>query len=404
MHNKELFRDATIKTLSIVFAILLWFYVITEQNPVVPKDITIPVRLINLDALSQNNLVLIENPDSFFITIRLKGKKEILDAVNQNTLNAYADVSAYKAKGENTLPVVINGIPEGVAVTSRSEHNIRVNIDNMLTVQRPVTIKVTGNPMGGLANLTPIPTPSEVVLTGAESVVNNIKTVRVDVDIAGVNSNVTKKLPVRLLDEAGRDVAGVKLDTQWINVDVPIANTKRVPIQLVLDGTPSPGYMIASQIVQPGEILVTGDQKSLDLLTIVNTGKVDINNITESLKVPVALELPPGVQLVNANEQINALIDVEKIVTRTIEIDQIEFRNLSDKYTVENAFTGSVKMTVRGPENLVNTAETSILLNVDLASAKEGLASYEIQWTKPLGIEVLETTPTSLALDIKSRE
>lgn len=399
-----LLRDTTIKILSLVFATLLWFYVITEQNPVVPKDITIPVRIINMEALNKNDLVLLDNPGSFSITLKLKGKKEILDAVNQNTLNAYADINNYVVEGENTLPVIINGLPEGVAVTSRSEHSIKINLDKKIVTQRPITVNVTGNPLGGMANLTPVLTPSEVVLTGAESIIQTVAAVRVDVDIAGVDANVTKQLPVRLLDEAGKDIKGVQLDTQWVNVTVPVANTKRVPIQLVLDGTPGEGYVITDKLIHPREILVTGDQQALDNLTVINSVKISINNLTADLNIPIALDLPEGIQLVNAKEPLKAVIDIQMLVTSTIDISNIEYRNLNEKYIVGDAPARNIRVTVRGPEELVDKVGENLTLYVDLINAKEGQGNYQVLVNKPAMLEVLEVAPQNIGLDIRTRE
>lgn len=404
MSKERVVRDTTIKVLSVIFATLLWFYVITEQNPVVPKDITIPVRLTNLEALNKSNLVVLGNPGSYYITLKLKGKKEILDAVNQNTLAAYADIGSFTAIGENTVPVIVNGVPDGVTVTSRSEHSIKVNLDRKLVVQKSVSWNITGNPIGGRANLTPILTPSEVVLTGAESIINKVTNVKVDIDIAGAGADVEKKLPVRLLDEEGKDVAGIQLNTQWVNVSVPVANTKRVPIQLVLDGTPEEGYMIVDKQIQPKEILVTGNQEALDNLLAVNTKKQTINNISEDIRLSLVLDLPEGIQLVNADESIIASIDIQKVVTSTIELNTIEMRNLNQKYFVDDSPAKNIKFTVRGPEELVNDIERNITLYVDLTNAKEGFNSYEILWSKSPFIEVLEATPQQIGLDIKNRE
>jgi YbbR domain-containing protein len=404
MSKERILRDTTIKILSVIFATLLWFYVITEQNPVVPKDITIPVRIVNLEALNRNNLIMLGNTNSYYITLKLKGKKEVLDTVNQNTIDAYADISNYLVKGESAIPVIVNGIPEGISVISRSQHNIKVSLDKKIVVQKPVTVNITGNPKGGLANLDAVLTPSEVVLTGAESIINTVETIKVDVDIAGVDLSVNKKLPVRLLDEEGKDVAGIQLDTQWINVNVPIANTKRVPIQLILEGEPAEGLVIASKKIQPTEILVTGNQEALDSLFSVNTKKQIINNMAEDITLAVMLDLPEGIQLVNTNEQINAVIDIQKVITSTVDISTMEFRNLGEKYFVNDAPLRNIRLNVRGPEELLEDIENNITLYVDLTNAKEGSASYEIQVIKSPLVEILELEPKSIGLDIRIRE
>ena len=404
MSKERTVRDYTIKILSVIFAVLLWFYVITEQNPVVPKDITIPVKITNVESLNRNNLVVLTDESGYYITLKLKGKKELLDTVNQNTVNAYADISDYTMVGENTVPVTVNGIPEGISFTSKAEHKIKVSLDKKLVVQRPVSISITGNPKGGLASLDALLTPTEVILTGAESIINTIKTIKVDLDIAGVGENVDERLPVRLLDVNGEDVHGIHLNTDYVNVVVPRANTKRVPIQLLIEGDTPEGYVIADKEIQPKEILVTGNQEALENLNVINTFKQTIGKLTENTTMNVLLDLPEGIQLVNADEKISALFDIQKVVTNTIDITDVEFKNLDSKYIVNNSPARTIRLTIRGPENLLKDVQNNISLYVDLANAKEGQGNYEILVTKSPLLEVLGIEPNSIGLEIKIRQ
>ncbi|MGB7606686.1 MAG: CdaR family protein [Lutisporaceae bacterium] len=404
MSKKVVIKDTTIKILSIIFAILLWFYVITEQNPVVPKEITIPVKITSIEALDKYDMILLDDSNSFSINLKLKGKKEILDTVNANSINAYADISGYRKQGENYVPVVISGIPEGISVTSKTNQTVKINIDKKMISQRTVTAKITGNPVAGLAYMTPELTPSEVVLTGAESLINKIKTITVEIDIAGASNNVIKRLPVRLLDEAGKDVSGVQINPQFINVTVPIANTKRIPINLVLEGSAGEGYIISEQSVQPKEILVTGDQQVLDSLTTINTITLKVNNLVEDTELEVKLDLPPGVKMVNENEEIKAVLDIQRVITNTIEISKIEYRNLSLRYKLEEDPSRNIVVKLRGAEDIINQAAENIVLYVDLRNAKEGIDSYEILWDKTSKFEILEVLPQQISIDIRKIE
>jgi YbbR domain-containing protein len=156
--------------------------------------------------------------------------------------------------------------------------------------------------------------------------------------------------------------------------------------------------------VQPKEILLTGDQQALEGLTEIKTATVKIDNLNASATIPITLDLPEGIRLVNANEKIDAMIDIQKIVTREIEISNMEFRNLSTGYFVDNSTARSVRVTVRGPENLVNNIEEGIDLYVDLSGAQEGKASYLVRWNKAPLLEVLQLAPQYIELDIKKGE
>ena len=72
MNNKLINKDYTIRILSVMLALLLWFYVITEQNPEITKDVTVPIRLINTVFLEKSNMVIVNDTDNFELTMRIK--------------------------------------------------------------------------------------------------------------------------------------------------------------------------------------------------------------------------------------------------------------------------------------------------------------------------------------------
>lgn len=404
MSKKLIARDTTIKILSVIFAILLWFYVITEQNPVVPKEITIPVRITNMEALDKYEMILLDDPNSFSIDLKLKGKKEVLDTVTANSINAYVDISGYRKQGENYVPVVISGIPDGISITSKPNQRVKINLDKKIVTERIITTKITGNPVAGLAYMTPELLPSVAILTGAESQINKIETVTVEIDIAGVGDNVNKTLPLRLLDKNGKDVSGVQTNPEFIKVTVPIANTKRVPINLVLEGIAGEGYIIAEQSMEPREILVAGDQNVIDSLTSIETEILKVNDLVKDTELEVKLNLPPGVKMVNDNEKIKAILDIQKMVTKTVEINKIEYRNLSAHYKLGEDPSRNIVVKYRGAEDIINQVAQNIVLYVDLRNSKEGVGSYEILWDKTLKYEILEVVPQQITVDIRKNE
>jgi YbbR domain-containing protein len=162
--------------------------------------------------------------------------------------------------------------------------------------------------------------------------------------------------------------------------------------------------MIVDKLIQPKEILVTGNQEALDKLVAISTVKQSINNLTADVTMQVMLDLPEGIQLVNANEQINAIIEIQKVITNTIDISNIEYKNLDQKYLVSNAVAKTVRLTLRGPEELLKDAQNNITLYVDLTNAKEGIATYEILVNKSPMLEVLDIEPKNIGLDIRMRE
>ncbi|HYF84301.1 MAG TPA: CdaR family protein [Clostridia bacterium] len=400
MNDRFLNKDITIRIFSVMLALLLWFYVITEQNPEITKDITIPVRLINTVFLEKSNMMLANDPNSFKLTLRLKGKNNELDKLNETTVDAVADLEGHRLKGDNFVKININGIPEDVNILMKSADSLKVVLEPKVSVQKSVHVNIMGNPSHGLAAMTPMIAPNDVVITGAESQINKINTVRVDVDIASVNAEVKKILPVRALDENGKDIQNITIEPGNIEVSIPIENTKRVGLQMDLSGQPAAGYVISNMSVSPAEILVTGKQQILEGINSIKTEKIDITDGTADVSREVKLVMPDGVELVNASEKMSIFINIEKVITSDMTIGSIEYVNLAEGLEVGSIQNGMV-VSLRGAEGLLIDATNTIKFYVDLKHANEGTNVLNILWEVPQGVEVMGVSPQQTEVVLK---
>ncbi|HYE80996.1 MAG TPA: CdaR family protein [Clostridia bacterium] len=400
MSDKLLNKDITIRILSVMLALLLWFYVITEQNPEMTKEIIVPVRLVNTVFLEKSNMVMVNDPNNFKLTLKIKGKKDVLDKLNETTVDAIADLEGHRLKGENFVKININGIPEGVNILMKSIESLKVVLEPRVSIQKSVTVNIMGNPSQGLAAMTPVLAPNDVVITGAESQINKIKNVRVDVDIASVNAEVKKILPVRVLDESGKDIQGISIDPGTVEVSIPIENTKRVSLEMDLSGQPAAGYMVNSISVQPGEILITGKQQALAGINSLKTEKIDITEGTADVSKEVRLVLPDGIELVNVNEKVSIFVDIEKITYQEVTIENIEYVNLAAGLEPESIKAGMIAA-LRGGESLLLDASSTVKFYVDLKDAVEGTNVMNLLWLAPEGVEVMSVTPAQVEVVLK---
>ncbi len=399
MKDKLLNKDITVRILSVMLALLVWVYVITEQNPEITKDIIIPVKLINSVFLEKNSMVLADDTTNYKLALRMKGKKNTLDKLNENTIEAYADLEGHNLKGENFLKINIGGIPEGVDIISKSMESLKVLLEAKISVQKSIRLNITGNPYYGLAAMAPVMVPNEVVITGPESKINKIKSVRVDVDIAGASAGVKRILPVRVMDESGKDITDVTVEPGNMEVSIPIENTKRVGMELSLTGQPSPGYVASSVSVQPEEILITGKQQFLDDIESLKTETVNIEGTKDIIK-EIKLTIPEGVEVVNSNEKITLTIKIENIKTNEIIVENIGYEHLPGGLKLDS-IQGPVKVTLKGAESRLNDASNGVRFYVDLANGVEGSNVLNIAWEAPKGVEIVGISPQQVSVILK---
>ncbi len=400
MIDKLSSKDITIRVLSVMLALLLWFYVITEQNPDITKDITIPVRLINTVFLEKNNMVLVSDPASYKLTLRLKGKNNVLDKLNETTVDAFADLEGHSMKGDNYIKININGVPENVNILQKSSESVKVVLEPKVNTQKSVKANLVGEPVKGMASMSPVVAPEAVVINGAESQINKIKDVRIDVDITGADSEVKRILPVRVLDEAGKDIQNITIEPGNVEVRVPIENTKRVSLEMDISGQPAAEHVVSSTSVQPEEILIVGSQQALAGINSIKTEKIDITDVTSDISHEVGLIIPDGVQLVNAREKVTIYVNIEKIVTNQISIGSFEYENLPEGLELDS-IQGNLIAVIRGAESVLRNAPSTIDFIIDLKNASEGSNVVNVTWKVPQGIEILEVSPAQAVVVLK---
>lgn len=392
MNKKLINKDYTIKILSVMLALLLWFYVITEQNPVITKDITVPIRLINTVFLEKNNMVMVNETDNFSLTLRIKGKKDVLDKLNSNTVDAYADLEGHNQKGENFLRINIGGIPEDVNILMKSLERLKIVLEPKISVQKSVRLNVMGNPIHGMAAMTPTLTPGDIMITGAESKINEIQDVRADVDIASAATGVNKVVPVRVLDKTGKDIQDIVIEPGNVKVGIPIEDTKRVSLSMDITGQPAEGYVVSSTSVQPGEVLVTGKQQALAGIDSIKTEKIDITEGKAAVSKEVRLIIPEGIEIVDADESVIVSVIIEKITTIEITVKDLEYVNLPEDLELVS-IQSDIKVTLRGAESRIADAPRTVKYYVNLKDTVEGGNVRNVLWEAPQGIEVLEISP-----------
>ncbi len=400
MNDRLINKDITKRIVSVMLALLLWVYVITEQNPDIIKDITIPIRLVNTVFLEENNMVLVNDPSSFKLVLKMKGKNKVLEKLNENSVEAVADMAGHRLKGDNFLEIKINGIPEDVNIMQKSAESLKVVLEPKLTVQKSVQINLMGDPTPGMAAMMPTMVPSDVIITGAESQINKISSVRVDVDMAGVNGEVKKVLPVRVLDENGKDISGITVDPVNVQVSIPVENTKLVSVETDIFGTPAEGYMVNNISAAPREILITGKQEVISGINSIKTEKIDITGETADISRDIGIILPTGVEVTDNTRMVKVMVDIEKSVTDEVTISNFEYRNLAGDMKLDS-IQGEVVVSLKGAESLVANAANAIRFYVDLSNAVEGENAIDVSWEAPDGIEVLNVLPHQIKVVLR---
>lgn len=396
-----------LKLISLLLAFVLWFVVISIDDPVKEKTLTnIKVNLINAEELEAKGMVweVVDGTD-ILKNVTFDAPLSVREVIEASDIVAEADL------GEITVADTV-AIEFSCPKYSGQVTNITGNISNVkLSVEDKVSkwIDIKPNIIGEVAEGYVVGAVSldqnRLEIEGPASKIAEVSKAVVDVNVAGVSgSNMSIRADIYLKDAQGNEVAypTITKNTDSVRVTVDIHSTKEVPVEYQVSGEPAEGYLLTGvSEITPTKVLLAGTSTTLNRTNRM-TIPVDIINVTGAtgnLEQVVDLKnyLPAGTYFADDSFDGKARVTVyvEATAEKGIPLskEQIDIINLPEGYVVN--YPGNINMPVVTLQGLeVDLAEVSqVSGTIDIAAYMESMELEEIVsgiYAFPVMIEVPE--------------
>ncbi len=367
-------KDLKLKLISLCFAVLLWIFVVNSINPIDTKIINIPLEIRNLSSLEAKNLML-KNPNfQKFINVKVRGRRDALSSVNQNSFVAALDFSRVSSEEDTQLKIdeVMYLGSENIVIESVEPSYITLELikigQNMFKVEVPGVETKDGYELyDASAN------PSAVIVEGEESIINQIDRVEAVYSIDGPidRDTVIPNVKCVALDKEGNEVTG--LDIQ--NVEVVLRVGKRVNVIADVVGRPAENYVDGAVSVTPSDVLIAADDPSkLEKITSIKTEPVDITNASRTVQVNKQLILDEGIRIAEDIKGVLVTVSIEQLAEK-------EFTIPGNSIAIVNRNTS---------ENLIYTITTESII-IRVKGKREDLGMLYISDLKPyINVDGLE--------------
>lgn len=389
--RKRIESDLLLKILSVVFAFLLWMFVINADNPVIKKTFSdVPVDMLNEQVLDElNQTYKIESGDTVSFTV--KGKKDIVDRLTKSDFRATADVSSMS--DVHAIPIKVEALRYRSQLDIDTENaSVKVVLEDVKSDQIPVIVEVKGKPASGYTVSAQTATPNLISISGPKSVVSRIKQIVAVVNVSELKKDVTMTQRVKCYDEDGDEVSQdrIKLDTNKIKVKINLSRTKVVPFEVDTKGKAGKGYVLGSIDYQPKYIEITGLKEDLDKIDSIKLTKLDISDSTKSIEKTIKasdIKLPDGISFVKSVDKIKNVViraNIEKKKTRmlTIPTSQIALINNAKNYDVQFD-EEEIKVKISGLRSVIDKVVVKDLNpKLDMRLYEPGTHTVQIQLTK----------------------
>lgn len=403
-------NDLTLKVFAFIIAIILWSYVMKEVNPDISKEFkNVPVKFNNESALERQGLIIMD-PEEVTVNVKVIGRKSDIDNFYQESIKAQVDLSGYK-EGQIKVPINVSLVQSGnIKIIGNEPREVLFTFDKLVSKEKNLSIKTKGS-LGPNYVVGDMTTKSKsILLKGPRTLVNKVANIIAEVDLSKIDLNTKKDsenitVPIKLVDDEGHDIVGVDREPSVVDINVPIFKTVTVPIELNLEKQLPENYEITEVTIKPNKITLKGD-KNISNLTFVQTKPVDVNKLIGNADVPVELELPENVSLLNPNEKVTVSLNVEENSARTFEyiLSEIDIRNLDNSLVIDMDDSSKIEVLVKGNKKIIeNLTKEDIGLYLDFNMLDEGIHKVQLGSNAPMGVTVKEIVPQSIEFKITNR-
>ncbi|WP_300410662.1 CdaR family protein [Lagierella sp.] len=365
------------KLISLVFAIALWYYVVSETNPTIKKEFkSIPVNFKNEETLKRKNLTIVD-PLEPIVNLKLEGKRNVISRIKRTDIDVYADLNEINDNGEVSLNFAI---PQGTSIVEKSDNKLSLKLDEIMTLVKKVDVKRLGELPSDNITVTDIEVvPEEVKITGQKELIDKISKVLVPVDISVMTKDTTISKKIEILDANDGEIENLDVDSTDVTVNVFISSTKQVPIKISAKNKPF-DFNEADLKLAKSKITIIGAKDILDKTESVETEVIDLEDFINNTTKKIKLHFPQNISPLSGEDKtidITYSADVgegQPSKVFTLKTDNIDLINKKEgKALVLPANLPEVSIRVFGEEKAIDLIKLDdIALKIDLKDLDNG--------------------------------
>lgn len=377
-------RDTIAKVFSLVIAILLWYFIITEIDPTIKKDFAnVQVELRNQSTMREAGLELLKH-DDYTTSIVISGKRSAILGLKEEDISAYVDLEDIQP-GSQRLPIHYRLSDDSLTIERSNPKAITVSVDEIVKEEKEITVKSKGKPGDNYVLDHVSVSPEKVVISGPKRDVDKVQSVVGYVKVDGAEDTVVSTVELFPMDQNKRVVSDVDISPNSVSVQAVISKAVSVPINVEYTGESVEGFKQERAILTPTSIMITGEGEQIDKVEAVKTNPVDPRELMAEYTIPLTLNLPDGVHLVNPDESIFLRYMKNETIKRSLDIDPKTVNTGGKNFITPD------RMTVEfyGEQNLVTSINSE-----DFTVSVDSNGNLKVK--SPKGIEVIQILPRRL--------
>ena len=413
MKKYKLTVNLGLKIAAFIFSAFLWLIVVNVDNPVESRTFTdIPVTIVNDDIITSGGEVY-QVVGQQTVSVVVYATREVRQQLSAEDIVATADI---REMNSSLVPIEVT-IPEFEGEYESAEavpRNLQIQIEKSGSRVLALTADDTGIVRNGYMIGSMTVHPTNITITGPESVLEQIDRAVASVNVDGMSKSEEREATLYLYDSNGNVVNQNQLENNLgedgLTVSVEILEMKSVPVVFDVTGTPAEGYQYTGCTSEPETLQICGASEDIQKIEEIDVpaSVIDISGASGPVEqtVDITPYLPDGIRLVDENTgsvKVTAMIEAEG--TRTIDflVRSIRINNLADNLQVSYPADTEIRLRFSGDQEQLDVLDISNAVSVDLEQyTSPGTYDVPVNVNLPDGITQLENVTVQLTLEEKT--
>lgn len=396
-------NNLVLKISSLAVAFLVWIIVVNVSNPIVTRNISVPLNVVNANIITDaGKTYSLTGANSVTVSYEVRSRDQ--SRISASDFNASIDLGdMYDITGAVPIAVeVVNNKDLIIGAVASKPSIVRVSIEDLQRKEFKLTTKITGTPSDGFSVGEVKLDKTNVVVTGPVSVIGQISQIGVEIDVSGLDSDESGRAELKYFDANGNAfvISDSRVSKSFDNVGYSLVmlNGRTLALNFDVGGTAAQGYKFTGAESTTKSIQVRGQPEVLEGLDSITVpaSALSVEGATGDVNITVDIKnfLPANVTAVG-DTKVNVTLKVEALDKKSLTLTVNDLNIVGAKPGVAtNIVPEKITVVVSGlSANLESVSNADLKATLDVSEMNSGSNVGSLKFEPATGLSVDSYTP-----------
>ncbi len=373
--SRLIYNDTFVLIISLIAAVLVWTFVAFKPDERATVTVHgVPVSFDTSSGLLERLNLYPTMEDGSVMTdakvdVEINGNRAVIGSVKPEDLLVSAAFGSVRGTGEYRITFEVSDSQNrDLEIKGTKPDSMTVQLENRTEKTLEVELSLGGDasiPEGFMMDKEIIE-PREITVSGPQSLVDKITSCEAALSLTEpLTESVSREIALDLCDADGETIASsyLKKSSETAMVTLPVLKKKTVPTTVEYTNVPD-GFDVNSlwYEINPREIEIAGPAETVDAISEVRLGYVNIASFKPDIPRSYPINLPADCKSVDNTQEAVVTFDSQDYGTRTFNVSELRLVNQPEEYDVTVSTKIIYDVEITGPLDELETVDPGDLV------------------------------------------